>query len=291
MIRAKTLLNFAILLSLAAPAQAAKKDAKKDGRDASAGKQAADRGTIEARERLAKRACLNGDAAKGVELLTDLYVDTNLATYIFNQGRCYEQNGRCEEAIIRFREYLRKSPRTTESDRGDVQKHINDCEALIAKQAAEAKAPVTPAAVAPAAVSPATIASSVTAPATAAPAAQSPSVPPQVVVASRLPSSSGSGMRTAGIVTLSVGGAALIAGMVFNLQHNSTIHDLKADYGRGTASTADTYKTLSMVGYGAGAACLVGGAALYYLGWRAGRVEVAPAMVAGNAGVLLAGEF
>jgi hypothetical protein len=50
-------------------------------------------GGIDARERQAKRACMLGDTKKGVEILTDLYLDTSDATYIFNQGRCYEQNG------------------------------------------------------------------------------------------------------------------------------------------------------------------------------------------------------
>ena len=46
----------------------------------------------ESREREAKRACLNGEVDIGVKILTDLYVDTNDATYIFNQGRCFEQS-------------------------------------------------------------------------------------------------------------------------------------------------------------------------------------------------------
>jgi outer membrane lipoprotein-sorting protein len=59
-------------------------------------------------ERMAKKACLAGDPAKGVEVLAELYVDTNDITYIFNQGRCFEQNRRYEDAIGRFREYLTK---------------------------------------------------------------------------------------------------------------------------------------------------------------------------------------
>ena len=44
---------------------------------------------VDARERAAKKACLTGDAAKGVEILADLFIDTDDATYIFNQGRCF----------------------------------------------------------------------------------------------------------------------------------------------------------------------------------------------------------
>jgi hypothetical protein len=47
-----------------------------------------------AKEKAAKKACLAGDAAKGVEILAGLYVDTNDPTCIFNQGRCFEQTHR-----------------------------------------------------------------------------------------------------------------------------------------------------------------------------------------------------
>ena len=81
--------------------------------------------------RAAKRACLTGDPAKGVELLTDLYIESNDPIYIFNQGRCYEQNNRYKDAIGRFREYLRKAKDASQADRSDAEKHIADCRALL----------------------------------------------------------------------------------------------------------------------------------------------------------------
>ena len=71
--------------------------------------QGAQAGSRESKERAAKTACLSGDAAKGVALLAELYVDTNDIIYLFNQGRCFEQNGRYADAIIRFREYQGKN--------------------------------------------------------------------------------------------------------------------------------------------------------------------------------------
>jgi hypothetical protein len=62
----------------------------------------------QAKERAAKKACLTGDPEKGVAILADLFIDTDDLAYIFNQGRCYEQNRRYEDAIGRFREYLVK---------------------------------------------------------------------------------------------------------------------------------------------------------------------------------------
>src|SRR5512144_2326329 len=81
-------------------------------------------GAREDKERAAKKACLSGDFAQGVSLLTDLYVDTNDSTYIFNQGRCYEQGNRCEEAIISFREYLRKTKDAGHASDGRAEQHI-----------------------------------------------------------------------------------------------------------------------------------------------------------------------
>ena len=85
------------------------------------------------RQRAAKKACLSGDYAQGVAVLAELFVDSSDPMYIFNQGRCFEQNGRYEEAVTRFREYQRKladagGARDPESDR-----HIAECLSIIEK--------------------------------------------------------------------------------------------------------------------------------------------------------------
>lgn len=51
------------------------------------------------RERAARTACLAGDYRKGVALLVELFVETKDRTHIFNQARCFEQNGQDEQAI------------------------------------------------------------------------------------------------------------------------------------------------------------------------------------------------
>ena len=55
----------------------------------------------EGRELQAKEACLGGHPDKGIELLAQLYAETNDPTYIYNQGRCFEQNGRPADAVTR----------------------------------------------------------------------------------------------------------------------------------------------------------------------------------------------
>ncbi len=66
--------------------------------------------SIDARERVARKACLAGDYAKGVAILADLFVITMDPVFIFDQGRCFEQNGRNEQAINRFRRQVRNKP-------------------------------------------------------------------------------------------------------------------------------------------------------------------------------------
>ncbi|MBN2575721.1 MAG: hypothetical protein JXP73_14235 [Deltaproteobacteria bacterium] len=254
---------------------------------------------IDAKERAAKKACMTGDPAKGVAILADLFIDTEDPTYIYNQGRCYEQNSRYEDAIGRFREYLRKATRATAEEKADAEKHIADCQALLGKK----EEPARPAAPVPEPPRPAAALSPeptrpAPAPVAAAPFPESPSAklePAASVGAvpspSQAPGSPGSGLRVAGITTLAIGAAALVGGLAMNLKYNGMIDDLQGEYDPGTDDSSKTSKTLAIVGYAAGAACLAGGAVLYYLGWRAGRVSVAPVPVAGGAAAVLGGAF
>jgi tetratricopeptide (TPR) repeat protein len=238
---------------------------------------AADR---QSQERAAQKACLTGDATKGTDILADLYIDTKNPVYIYNQGRCFEQSSRYEEAIARFHEYLRKATTASPGEKSDAEKHIADCEALLARAQARAAMaqPAEPAAmptVAPEPQPPVPILETEQAPATQ-------------------PGKAGSGLRTAGVVTAAVGGATLIAALALNLKVNGMIQDLRHDYDKNDESSSKTYKTLSQVGYGVGAALVAGGAVLYYLGRRAGaraRLAVLPSFAAGTAGAVLQGAF
>ena len=77
----------------------------------------------EADERAARKACLSGDYAKGVEILSDIFIDTKDAKYIYNQGLCFEQNHRYEDALTRFKEYLRAGDSLSTEDRSVAEKH------------------------------------------------------------------------------------------------------------------------------------------------------------------------
>jgi hypothetical protein len=63
----------------------------------------------EALARRAQAACLSGRMDEGVRILAELFAQTDDGNYIFNQGRCYQENGRPTEAVARFRMYLGRS--------------------------------------------------------------------------------------------------------------------------------------------------------------------------------------
>jgi tetratricopeptide (TPR) repeat protein len=88
--------------------------------------------------RAARTACLAGDYAKGVAILSELFVSTEDPVFIYNQGRCFEQNHRYEDAIARFQEFLRVGRKLTKSDKAEVQEHIAACQDQVAKQGGSA---------------------------------------------------------------------------------------------------------------------------------------------------------
>jgi tetratricopeptide (TPR) repeat protein len=237
----------------------------------------------EGKERDARKACLEGDYSKGVSLLSELFVDYKAANYVFNQGRCYEQNGLLEEAITRFREYLRLGP----DDRDTAEKHIAECEELLRRKSlASAPAP-TPAPMV----------------ATEPVAAQTPPVPAQVTAGATAqatpPSASrGSGLRISGVVLGVVGVAGIAAGLAMNLKANSLASQIEPPnhtFDRGTESSRKTYEQLSWVGYGVGAAAMVTGTILYGVGWARGndskQVALLPLVTPEMSGAAVKGAF
>jgi hypothetical protein len=255
-----------LFLSLSSPALAAKRPVKiKD----------------------AQKACLTGDYQKGIELLADLFVETKDPNFIYNQGRCLEQNHRWSDAIDRFREYLRKAKNLNAVEETDAAKHIADCEGYLEKDqhkpepapvAAPAPVPLPPPPPEPvraAAVSPA---KSETVSSSAGPAA-----------------TSGAGLRIAGWAAGGAGVAALATGVVLNVTANNLAEQVAVKQSQSKASRYDSYKTWSYVGYGVGAGLLATGVALYAWGLGAGtaaaKVAILPSVLPGQATVSLMGVF
>lgn len=269
----------------------------------------------DARERAARKACMAGDYVKGVDLLADLFVDTKDPTHIYNKGRCYEQNSRHADAIGSFREYLRHSAKLSSAEKADAEKHIADCETLLAKQegrtplpavsgptAPMIPQPVAPAALAAAAQPEAKPAEPQPTSATAAVGVgESPSPVPLVSAveppSSSAPASSGRGFRIAGIACGAVGLASMGTAIYFYTRATS-MSDKVSDATTWNASNHQAGKDagkMQWVFYSAGGAALAAGAVLYLLGWSAptgpANVAVAPLMAPGTAGVSAQGVF
>jgi tetratricopeptide (TPR) repeat protein len=253
----------------------------------------------ESKEKAAKRACLAGDYTKGVSILSDLYAQSNDPNYIYNGGRCFEQNGRYEEAILRFREYLRKAKPANTQERADAERHIADCQSLMEKRDGNAVvAPVPPERVSPL---PAVPVATPPAPSDVVPAPPVATVAPPTeteIARPSPPSAAGAGLRTGGIVAMVAGGAGLIAGVTLNIKANSLAHELETttdNYQRSKESTRANYVTFGWVSYGVGAACALSGGILYYVGRTRGAetssVAMFPALGPGQVGAVVKGAF
>ena len=257
-------------------------------------------GGRESKERTAKTACLAGDYTRGVALLAELYVSTGDITYLFNQGRCFEQNGKYEEAVARFREYQQKNADAGHQPDDQAEKHIAKCQALLDSQKPVAVAP-------PAApiVAGAPAETSATEPAARKPVVEArPEAAPEprvAIVGPAEPVSAGRGLRIGGMTAAVVGVAGIATGLFLNLKANSMAKELEAANGSSTTlylrskeSSRSTYETWGWVAYGAGAACLAAGAILYYLGYSEPQttpMAFVPTAGVGNVGAALQGAF
>jgi hypothetical protein len=277
----------------------------------------------ESKERAARKACLSGDYAKGVAILSDLFIQTEDANYIFNQARCFEQNSRCEEAIGRFREFLRKVTAITPADKADTEKHIAECQDLLGQKRAPAPtsdsavavapkteaappAPAAPSAAAsppPAATSPPPVTPSPP-PAVASPppAAVSPAtpVPEQFAVATSAPPAAnpGRGLRIAGIACGVLGVASVGTAIYYYAQAKSYSDKVSGQTPPNPSdeSAGKNAQTMQWVFYSVGAAAIASGTVLYVLGWRQadtsrGMAGIAPMLGPGLAGISAQGAF
>jgi hypothetical protein len=200
--------------------------------------------------------------------------------WVYNQARCYQQNNRWEQAISRFREYLRKAKDISESDRADTERQIADCEQSLGKTSQVAPPPVA-----------------ATLPVPTQPEVRPRAAEPAVATVSSAPepplsdANKGKGLRVAGIISAAVGVAAVGTGVGLALKANGLS---TTDYSRSREDQRTSLKTWSMVGYGVGAAAIVTGVVLYIVGWpseQSSSVALLPVVTPDGASVLLNGRF
>jgi hypothetical protein len=235
--------------------------------------------------------CLAGRYQAGVDQLARLFVETGNANYIYNQGRCFEQNGKPDEAILRFREFLRKGKDISNEEKAEVNGHIAECQAMQAERdnrRAPAAATIAPPLEALAPAQPQPVPAALAAP------------PDKPMAATPAVDQPGAGLRTAGIVAGSIGVAALITGIIFSIETRSIANqvsndDAKFTYSRTKDDRGKLFSDLQWVGYGVAAGALAAGSVLTYLGWRAAHpsaaVSLSPVLLPGGSGAVVQGSF
>jgi hypothetical protein len=214
---------------------------------------------VEARENEAKQACASGQLDEGVRILAQLFAETEDGNYMFNQARCYQQNGRTKEASLRFRAYLRRPDADPEASAW--------AQRYLAEHEAGQRAPVVPEKADP-------IVS------TQAP----PAAPPDT----------GRTLRIAGLTSVSLGLAALGGATYFGLRttaYEKRAENLQAGTNPDTNMLDQIHKAgkraelLEWVLLGVGATTVSTGALLYFLGLRtepAARAALMVTPVPGN---------
>src|SRR5262245_4419533 len=162
----------------------------------------------EAREREARKACFTGNVERGVEILVDLYVETQHPNYIYNQARCFERNGKYDQALLSYEDYLRKAKDLGEAERSQVEKSIAELRAKVAG----ATAPPGGAGATPGGA-PALLTPTLDAPSSSVasnPNEATPAAPPGP---DRAGATGWPWQRTAGVVSLIVAGGGLVLGV------------------------------------------------------------------------------
>ncbi|HEX3695428.1 MAG TPA: tetratricopeptide repeat protein [Polyangia bacterium] len=212
----------------------------------------------DSREARARAACAAGNVEKGVALLAQIAAQTGDVNALYNQARCYQQNGRTDEALERFKEYRRLAPDLSPDEAAQVNTYIRDLEAEQARNAAAA-APVPPA---------------------PAPTPPAPSAPPPPAPAMQPEGSHPSLVAPA--ILAGAGVAALAAGIYFSLKVRSIESDLESSTPITTAAYNDQVQsgqhaaTFQWVSYGIAAAAAAGSVLTFALGRPAAAGAEAP---------------
>jgi hypothetical protein len=233
--------------------------------------------TEDQRSQTALKACASGEVPRGIALLAELYAEDRDPTHVFNQGRCYQQNGKTGQALERFREYLRVGAHEPPQDIKRAQGFIKELEDAEARRRAEEAA--------------------------------SPADKRAAAARAAADERRRSLLRTTAISLGAAGAASLATGVVLGLKVNALEHSVEKEFGN-DAIVADParlkrrladggrYETWQWIAYGAGVAAIAGGVtALAFAGGLSSApreraaVAVAPLALAGGAGGLLEVRF
>lgn len=101
------------------------------------------------RELAARESFAAGRYTEALDLYAKLYAEKLHPVYLRNIGRCYQNLGEPDKAIISFRDYLRKSKSLQNDERQEIDGYIKEMEALKAQRETAAR-PVEPSSALPA---------------------------------------------------------------------------------------------------------------------------------------------
>ena len=211
--------------------------------------QAAPAHPADPRESKARAACAAGNVDKGISILEEIYEETGDNNALYNQGRCFQLNGRNKEALDRFKEYRRRVPVLPADEEAQVEGYIRELTANLARSANSAPAPAP-------------------APAPAVDAVVVATAPDQGAP----PAETHNGLRVASGILAGAGAAALVTGVYFSLRVRSIQNELEAP---GTITAAQWNSKVQdgksaernqWVSYGVAAAALTGSVVMYVVG-------------------------
>ncbi len=103
----------------------------------------------ETRELKAREEFAAGRYQEALDLFAKLYAETLHPVYLRNIGRCYQNLGDPDRALISFRDYLRKHKTISAEERKEVEAFIAEMEALKKEKGSAATAPPETSTVAP----------------------------------------------------------------------------------------------------------------------------------------------
>jgi hypothetical protein len=245
------------------------------------------RKAVDPRAVQARKACAAGHVEEGIELLARIVAESGDPNAVYNQARCYQQNGRLEEALARFQEY-RRTKDLTAQERVEVEAHVRELEAAIkSKSSSKPTAVQTP---------PAAMASP-----SADPSPVGPTAPPPPLLPPPRPRRS-SAVRLTAAALAAAGVAAVATGGYYGLRSRQIEAEIENQQGVIPNAIYQTRlrhgrqaERLQWIGYGAGAALLAGSVAVI-LGTRprSGESGVLTATVQGGpngGGILFSGRF
>jgi hypothetical protein len=222
-------------------------------------------GTIVGRVMEARKACAAGRVDEGVEILATIIAETGDLNALHNQARCYQLNGRTEQALSRFREYLRLGTEVPADERKRVEGFIKELEAELEMRARQQEI--------------------------ARALASRAAAPAPLVVNSTV----GRSYRVASVALAGTAVAALVTGGYFNLRMGQISDDLESQWSWTPAQFRDRWndgkqaELAARISYGVAAAAVAGSVTCFFLGRRAvdrerARLAVVPLLTAQGRG-------